>query len=143
MHTDDFTIRRADESDMGAVFPLVVEFGTSFVPERGRFDQAFRRVLTDENACVLVAADREKLEAYLLGFEHESFYANGPVSWVEEVAVTAPVRGIGIGRALMNIFEEWAASRGACLVGVATRRASEFYSALGYDESAAYFLKVL
>jgi hypothetical protein len=43
----------------------------------------------------------------------------------------------------MESFEAWAHSRGARFVALATRRAGAFYSALGYEESAAYFRKTL
>jgi len=43
----------------------------------------------------------------------------------------------------MARFEEWTASHGAKLVALATRRAAEFYRALGYTESAVYFRKPL
>ena len=80
---------------------------------------------------------------YLLGFRHLTFYANGPVGWVEEVVVRDQDRGRGIGRVLMGAFERWAAAEGCTLVALATRRAAPFYRALGYEESASYFRKVL
>lgn len=43
----------------------------------------------------------------------------------------------------MAAFERHAADRGCRLVALATRRAAPFYRALGYQESAAYFRKVL
>jgi len=57
---------------------------------------------------------------------------------VEEVQ-----RRDGVGRALMAAFEAWAKSRGSRLVGLATRRAAPFYKALGYEESATFFRKLL
>jgi GNAT superfamily N-acetyltransferase len=80
---------------------------------------------------------------YLLGFRHLTFYANGPVGWVEEVVVPDQDRSRGIGRILMDAFERWAAAEGCTLVALATRRAAPFYRALEYEESAAYFRKVL
>jgi len=85
---------------------------------------------------------RENL-GYLLGFRHLTFYANGPVGWVEEVVVRRQARGLGIGRLLMSAFEQWAAEHGCALVALATRRAAPFYNALGYEESATYFRKLL
>ena len=41
---------------------------------------------------------------------------------------------ITIGACLMAAFEEWARSRGAALVARATRRATAFYTRLGYEE---------
>ncbi len=80
---------------------------------------------------------------YLLGFQHVSFFANGPVAQVEEILVRGSYQGQGIGRALMDEFERWAAALGCTLVTLATRRAAPFYHALGYEESATYFRKVL
>jgi len=80
---------------------------------------------------------------YLLGFCHLTFFANGPVGWVEEVMVRDEHRGRGIGRDLMSAFERWAAARECSMVALATRRAAPFYLALGYEESAAYLRKVL
>jgi len=141
---ENLGIRPARERDMPDLFPLAVEFATSFVPEWSPFEGACRRILADEDACLLVADLAERgIIGYLLGFEHAAFFANGPVSWVEEIAVALPFRRNGVGRALMMAFETWAGARGSRLVALATRRAARFYSALGYEESASYFRKVL
>ena len=65
------------------------------------------------------------------------------MAWVEEVAVRPGDRGQGVGGALMGAFEQWAEGQGCALVALATRRAAPFYRAVGYEESAAYFRKVL
>ena len=57
--------------------------------------------------------------------------------------VDADYRKMGIGRSLMQSFEGWATDRDAKLVALATRRAGEFYKALGYEESATYWRKLL
>jgi GNAT superfamily N-acetyltransferase len=80
---------------------------------------------------------------YLLGFLHDTFYANGPVGWVEELMVNSTYRRRGGGRMLMVEFERWVSGRGGRIVALATRRASEFYQAVGYEESATYLRKVL
>jgi hypothetical protein len=43
----------------------------------------------------------------------------------------------------MEAFEAWARHGRARFVALATRRARDFYEALGYCEDAAYFRKVL
>ncbi|EMF91272.1 hypothetical protein LEP1GSC005_1843 [Leptospira santarosai str. ST188] len=43
----------------------------------------------------------------------------------------------------MTSFEEWGKNRGSKLIGLATRRAKDFYLALGYEESALFFRKLL
>jgi GNAT superfamily N-acetyltransferase len=100
-------------------------------------------LLATGGACLLVALDGQEHVGYLLGFQHLTFYANGPVAWAEEVYVRSQDRGRGIGRALMRAFEQWAATQGCTLIALATRRAAPFYRALGYEESATYFRKVL
>lgn len=143
MSIPDCTIRAAQESDITLLFPIVVEFATSFVPQQDSFDSAFHGVLGDHHALLLVAELDGSPVGYVLGFNHLTFFANGRVSWVEEIAVRSSLRGRGIGRALMTKFEEWAVSRGSKLVALATRRAAGFYLALGYEESATYFRKIL
>jgi GNAT superfamily N-acetyltransferase len=143
MDAPQWKIRVANEADVEDLFPIVAEFATSFIPERPAFQRAFQRLKGDDHACLLVADHDGRPIAYLLGFDHLTFFANGPVAWVEEVAVQSSWRRRGVGRALMAQFEEWAASRGAKLVALATRRAAEFYRVLGYTESAVYCRKLL
>lgn len=143
LHFADYTVRPAQDSDVVALFPIVVEFATSFVPEWGPYEATFRSLLKDDHACFLVGDLEGSPVGYLLGFDHPTFFANGLVAWVEEVAVCSSLRGKGLGRALMTAFEEWATSRGCKLAALATRRAAGFYRALGYEESATYFRKLL
>jgi GNAT superfamily N-acetyltransferase len=136
-------IRQADAGDADGVARLAAELASSFVFSREKFLVSYSILLGDEDACVLVAVNGDEHLGYLLGFAHVTFYANGPVGWVEEVAVQARDRGLGVGRALMTAFEHWAAARECALVALATRRAAPFYLALGYEESATYFRKIL
>ena len=103
--------------DAGAVLALTTEFATSFVVDPAAFGWAFSALLADPHACLLVAEQGEQVAGYLLGFEHASFYANGPVAWVEEIAVAETCRRQGIGRLLMQEFERWAS---CCMNGQRT-----------------------
>ncbi|GGM80330.1 GNAT family N-acetyltransferase [Dactylosporangium sucinum] len=136
-------VRECLTADAAAVAELAGELAQSFpfVPER--FGESYAALLGDDAACLLLAVDGGDAVGYLLGFRHLTFYANGPVGWVEEILVRSDRRSSGVGRLLMDEFERWAARRGCVLVALATRRASAFYLALGYDESASYFRKVL
>jgi GNAT superfamily N-acetyltransferase len=136
-------IRSAGVGDADAVAVLADEMGQSFAFSRGAFDLSFPALLAAEDTCLLVAVAGEDRVGYLLGFVHLTFYANGPVGWVEEVLVRQDHRGHGVGRALMDAFEAWARQRGCALVALATRRAAPFYLALGYEESAVYLRKLL
>ncbi len=138
-----YEIRRATPADADAVAGLAAELAQSFAFSREKFRRSYPALLTDENACLLLAVDGQERLGYLLGFQHLTFYANGPVAWIEEVLVRHQDRGRGVGRALMSAFEPWAAAWGCALIALATRRAAPFYSALGYEQSAIYFRKML
>ena len=136
-------IRKAVLEDQRQVFSLAEDFATSFRPRSSAFTEAFSRLSEQDDALVLVAEESDQIIGYLLGFDHWTFFANGRVSWVEEVMVHQDHRRRKIGRDLMDGFEQWASSRGSKLVALATRRAAPFYLALGYDESAIYFRKLI
>jgi len=138
-----YRIRPAGASDAAAVADLAAGLAQSFTFSRARFDRSYPALLASDGACLLLAADGDEHLGYLLGFEHLTFYAGGPVAWVEEVFVCGRHRDAGVGRALMSGFEQWAAARDCALVALATRRAAPFYLALGYEESAVYYRKVL
>jgi GNAT superfamily N-acetyltransferase len=138
-----YRVRPAEAGDADAVADLAAGLAQSFAFSRARFGLSYPALLADDDACLLLAVDGPDSLGYLLGFRHLTFYANGPVGWVEEIFVRGQERGRGVGRALMSAFEHWAAVRDCALVALATRRAAAFYRALGYEESAVYFRKIL
>ena len=138
-----FHIRVAEPQDADALLALATLFATSFVVHPAAFQRALSTILADDHARLLVATQEPQIVGYLLGCMHTTFYANGPVAWVEEITVAETFRHQGIGRLLVQHFEQWAAARDATLVALATRRAASFYQALGYAESATYFRKLL
>ena len=136
-------IRQAEAGDADGVAGLAAKFSMSFEFSAERFRASYPALLATDGACLLLAVSGREILGYLLGFRHLTFYANGPVGWVEEIIVRHQDRGQGIGKVLMNAFEQWAAEQGCALVALATRRAAPFYHALGYEESATYFRRVL
>ena len=143
MRSQNFALRPARPNDGEELFPIARDFATSFVVDRGHFAENLSDFLQDDAAWLGVAEADGELIAYLLGFDHLTFFANGRVSWVEEVAVIETWRREGVGAALMSAFQDWAKGRGSRLVALATRRAAPFYNALGYEESAIYFRRLL
>ncbi|MBN4058205.1 GNAT family N-acetyltransferase [Mariprofundus ferrooxydans] len=134
-------IREATAQDMDSVFAMAKDLATSFNVEYEAFCVSFHEVLHTSDACLLVAEKNKVVVAYLLGFEHAAFYANGRVSWVEEVYVNPHCRKEGLGRLLMDVFEKGAQQRSSRLVALSTRRAGDFYESLGYEASATYYKK--
>jgi GNAT superfamily N-acetyltransferase len=136
-------VRDAMAGDEQAILSLARDFATSFQVDAARFHEGFHALLAEASASVLVAQHGDQVIGYLLGFDHVTFFANGRVGWVEEIMVRTEFRRRGVGKLLMEHFEERARSRGAKLVALATRRAGDFYQALGYEDSASYFRKLL
>ena len=137
------TLREALPEDESSVFCLALDLATSYQVERVSFSRAYARVLASADMHLAVACAANEIIGYVLGISHPAFYANGNVAWVEEIMVAEDQRGKGIGKLLMDHFEAWAQSRECRLVSLATRRAADFYQAIGYVESAAYFRKEL
>ena len=139
-------IRRATAQDGENVAYLAKELAQSFTFDADKFRAYYPALLAKaatDDACLLIAVDGGEHLGYLLGFQHVSFFANGPVAMVEEILVRGSHQGQGIGRAMMDEFERWAGTQGCTLVALATRRAAPFYRALGYHESATYLIKEL
>lgn len=136
-------IREATPDDTARLLPLVQDFVASFKLEPEAYRISFQRLLQNESAIVLVAESEGRLVGYILGFVHDTFYANGPVGWVEEIMVESEHRRTGLGGHLMGSFECWCKTKGAVLSALATRRASKFYEAIGYAESATYYRRLL
>lgn len=142
-HRESF-IRRARVDDELSVKSLARLLATTFSIEDDAFHEVFNRVKDDADARVLVSTDElGAINGYLLGFVHDAFFANGTVAWIEEMYVSDTARLNGIGLALEREFEAWARVRDAKLIALATRRAASFYSAVGYEESAVYFRRIL
>lgn len=136
-------VRPATDGDAGAVLALAADMAVSFTVEREPFLRSFAAILDAPDAHLLVVGSGSTVRGYLLGFEHPAFFANGPVGWVEEIAVREDARRQHLGSLLMTAFEDGVRERGGRLVALATTRASSFYEASGYDRHAAYYRKYL
>jgi GNAT superfamily N-acetyltransferase len=136
-------IRKAGLNDRDGVFLLAKGLASSFSVERSAFDRTWERLRESEGAVIIVLEEDNRIRGYLLGFYHPTFFANGSVGLVEELAVEEALQRKGFGRKLMDEFELWAKAQGCRLVSTATRRAESFYKGIGYEESATYFRKIL
>jgi GNAT superfamily N-acetyltransferase len=140
----EVVVRKAGPNDRDELYPLARELATSFELSGSTFAESFSGLISARDALVLVAADERsgQLIGYLLGFRHQTFFADGPVGWVEEIHTRPERRREGVAGALMLEFEKWSWEGGARLVALATRRARAFYEAIGYEDSAVYFRKL-
>ena len=136
-------VRKATMQDMERIFELVKDFATSFNPQKELFVQSYKDMLNDKKVFILVVDNGDKIVGYSLGFIHATFFANGNVAWLEEIMVDEKFRRAGVGSELIRAFEKKAIDNDCKLIALATRRAADFYSAVGYEESATYFRKLL
>lgn len=144
MSSDKISIRPAAPEDMEKLWPLVQDFAFSSQPERSAFTRTFSDLLERSDTIVLVAvANMSAIVGYLLGSYHGTFFANGPVAWIEELMVGESSRHQGVATRLMSAAEEWARSVSTPYIALASRRAGDFYLGIGYDGSATYFRKTL
>lgn len=136
-------IRKATNKDAEQVLELVEKFATSFKTDKGKFYKIYPEIVGDKNLSFVVAEEDNQIIGYCLAFHHLTFYANGYVSWVEEIMVNENYRSKGVGKKMMEEIERIAKSIDSKLIGLATRRAANFYKKIGYEESATYFRKLL
>lgn len=141
--THSLEIRRIGQADRHALFDLVKDFATSFAPDRDGFESGFRLLSDDQSVELWGAVSAGELVGYVLAFHHQTFFANGKITWIEELMVKEGSRRKGIGRALVAHIERRAGEENSKMVALATRRAERFYLAVGYEDSARYFRKKL
>jgi len=137
----DLSVRRARPDDADDVFGLLLDFATSYRPEREAFDAAYPVVL--EEADLLVAERGGRVVGYALAHRMLVLYAGGTVTELQELMVDPAHRGHGVGRALVAAVVDRARQAGSREVTVPTRRARDYYAALGFTETATYLKRPL
>src|ERR1043165_7505128 len=137
------TIRSAAEGDFAGTCQLAKQLAATFPFDERAFALSYPAVLQNPAATLLVAVEDSSVIGYLLGYTHVTFWAGADIWWVEELIVEKQSRNQGVGRALMHHFEERARAGGGRIVCLCTRRAADFYRAIGYEESALYFRRLL
>ena len=132
-------IRPATPEDAEAVFEMLGDFATSYVPERAAFDRSYPAIVGRQEGALLVAEDDRGVVGYVLAADMPTLFANGPVTELLELYVKPSSRGQGIGRRLVGEAIRGASERGASEVTAPTRRARDFYLAMGFESTAEYF----
>jgi GNAT superfamily N-acetyltransferase len=136
-------IRNAQYSDLDSLFKMRNLFATSFEIDYSNFSKAYENLIKNEEAFLVLIELYTLPIGYIVGFDHYTLFANGRVSWIEEIYITEEHRRKGYASKLVSEFENWGKSRNSRLIAMATRRANKFYLALGYEESALYFRKII
>ncbi|MER5531200.1 GNAT family N-acetyltransferase [Streptomyces sp. NPDC002677] len=136
------TIREATPSDADDIYRLLSGFVTSYRPDREVFDDAtFPRIIeaaSDGSAEFLVAEQDSCVIGYLLALRMPTLFAGGTILELLELTVAEPKRGRGAGSALIRAAQAKAREAKDVEVTVPTRRAADFYRALGFHETAVH-----
>src|SRR5690348_2620091 len=100
------TIRRAEPRDSEQVYCLTRAFASPFTVDRSAFEVSYSELLESADTLLAVAVEESRIVGYVLASDHYALYANGCVSWVEEITVAEDVRRRGLGRQLMKSVED-------------------------------------
>ena len=144
-------IRPATPADAAFVLGLVPDFSAFGLPPwreeaafHGVIEDALRQALQD-GATVLIAEDAGGTP---LGFAHlhpVPDLTGGMRGHVSDLAVSQAARGHGVGRALLEAAEAWAAEQGFSRLGLTAMAtnagARRFYARLGYGEDTVGLIK--
>ena len=136
-------IRKARAEDLSGVVVLAREFQSETELDECFFYLAWGEKLKDPNSYIGIAESDNSIFGYISGYLHLAFYANGSTFWVDEIFVNETMRRKGVGKSLMNSIVPWLRERECKLIALATNGAKEFYSELGFQDSAKYFKKPL
>ena len=132
-------VRPATHEDAESVFEMLGDFATSYAPERAAFDRWYPTIVERQEGELLVAEDDSGVVGYVLAADMPTLFANVPVTELLELYVRPSSRREGIGKSLVGRAVRGASQRGAVEVTVPTRRARDFYLALGFESTAEYF----
>lgn len=135
------SVRRAQPSDVDAVFALVEQLGIGEKPVRQSFTEAFAHAVTESEDHILLVAELDGVvSAYAFTTIERLLYTNGDSAQLQELAVNTPARDRGLGSLLVSAIEEECRSRGVRQLTVASSHAARFYERLDY-RSTSDFLK--
>jgi len=131
--TDAVTIRRARESDAGAVASLCGELGYPIPVEQAR-----TRITEGGDVVLLVADTTDGAVVGWIEVAPRRSVEFGEVAEIQGLVVTASERGRDVGSRLLSAAEEWARAQGFDRIrvrsNVVRERTHGFYLARGYSE---------
>jgi GNAT superfamily N-acetyltransferase len=149
--TDDPVIRPALAADLAQVLDLLDELREGATPgvpwdraDAERADEIWEAIISNPDRHFLVA----EVDGAVVGTADVLIVLNlthgaQPLAFVENVVVTAPRRGRGIGRALMESAMERAKAAGCYRIQFLSNkdrtRAHAFYRRLGFEPSSEGF----
>jgi GNAT superfamily N-acetyltransferase len=142
-------VRRAEPADFEPVTTLLEELGRAKVTPDTRDEarRVFLAQLKEPGAGPLVVEDGGELIACCSFHFRPRLNRDTPDAWIPDLIVTAPARGRGAARALLEEAERLARERGCWALtlesGYQRREAHRLYEAFGMENQGYYFGKPL
>jgi GNAT superfamily N-acetyltransferase len=144
--TEALTIRPAISTDAPFLCELLEQLGypasESEIPERLTAVAAFPRA-----AAFVAANGYGEVVGLITGHIFPSIHHSAPVAWLTTLVVREDARGAGIGSALVNHVEKWAAENGAKTLsvtsGIQRTETHTFYETRNYKNTGLRFTKPL
>jgi ribosomal protein S18 acetylase RimI-like enzyme len=132
------SVREATDADADAVGRLLHDFNREFdepAPEPSQLARRIRELVADGDTAVLVAGATPAGLAVLR--LRKAIWSRALECYLAELYVVPPLRGQGIGRALMEAAIDLARARGADYMDLGTAEddvaARRLYESLGFD----------
>jgi N-acetylglutamate synthase-like GNAT family acetyltransferase len=142
--TNSGGIRRATAADADTVFALLEQLGSSYLPDRSSFDDAFGEIVLEADDHIFVVAERGgSVVGYALTTVARLLYTNGDSAQLQELVVDVNSRNAGVGSQLVTAVENECRARGVRQLTVASSRGAAFYERLDYRSTADFLKKVL
>ena len=129
--------RHAEPADAAALADLTTQLG--YPATADELAERLETLDTRDGALIVAEAGDTRGESRVIGWIHvrSLVLLTGPHAEIDGLVVDEAFRGLGIGEALMNRAEQWAAERGQTQVyvrsNVIREGAHRFYARLGYE----------
>lgn len=143
---DTLSIRPATLADGSSVFGVLQQLhDLGYAPDRPAFDESFTALVTDDRSSFMLVAqdDTGTVLGYALTTTSPLLHTTGSSAHLQEIAVDAAYRGIGVGTHLMEAVERICRERGVRHLLVPSRRSADFYERLGYQSTADLLKRTL
>lgn len=132
-----------NENYFEEIYELSVQLSDKFKIDKSILRDSLQSIIGDKNAVLIGIIECGKLIGYLSGYIHTAIYANGKVTWIDEIVIDKNYRRSGYGKALITEFENIVRQCSVKLVSLSTRGVPQFYEKLGYEGGAIYFKKYI
>ncbi|HTE47974.1 MAG TPA: GNAT family N-acetyltransferase [Gemmatimonadaceae bacterium] len=140
-----FSIRDATANDADALARLVTQLG--YPADPSAMPARIERLTADAHTCALVAVNEDVIVGMATVQARHTLNHEAPIAQLTLLVVDETIRSQGVGRALVNAAERWAAKSGCKRIVVTTQLsragAHAFYERLAYQHTGRRYGKEL